>query len=75
MYQLWNFRPVPRLFLEVPYNLSYDQTEEYVRDRISFRAFLGLLAATRILNLSTDWGNGAARVARNWGTHFFAEIP
>ena len=44
------------LVLKFLYNLSYDQTEEYVRDRISFRAFLGLLCfADRIPDAKKIW--------------------
>ena len=44
------------LVLKFFYNLSYDQTEEYVRDRISFRSFLGLLCfADRVPDANTIW--------------------
>ena len=43
------------LVLKFLYNLSYDQTEEYVRDRISFRAFLNLWFSDPVPDAKTIW--------------------
>jgi transposase, IS5 family len=43
------------LVLQAPYNLSDDQTEYQIRDRLSFMRFLGLDLAQRIPDAKTIW--------------------
>ncbi len=43
------------LVLQAPYNLSDDQTEYQIRERLSFQRFLGLDLHQRIPDAKTIW--------------------